>query len=99
MEEALGAGVTEAVAEGLGTGADEAAAEGCAGVTEEQAEETTDTSEGAARASRAVLLRFLEVGVSATRRRLVMGLARVSQDGWRRVWGCAAWRWGWRRVE
>lgn len=74
------AGVTEAAEEGLGTGVAEAAAAAAAeglgaGVTEaeeEQAEETAETSEGAGRAPRAVLLGLLGVGVSATtRRRLV----------------------------
>jgi hypothetical protein len=74
-EEGLRAGVTQAAEEGLRAGVAEAAAE-ClgAGVTEaeeEQAEETAETSEGAGRDRRAVLLGLLGVGVSATTRRLV----------------------------
>lgn len=72
-EEGLRAGVTEA---GLGTGVTAAAAaEGLgAGVTEaeeEQAEETAETSEGAGRERRVVLLGLLGVGVAARTRRLV----------------------------
>jgi hypothetical protein len=74
-EQGFGAGVTQAAEEGLRAGVAEAAAE-ClgAGVTEaeeEQAEETAETSEGAGRDRRAVLLGLLGVGVSATTRRLV----------------------------